>query len=166
MFAALSVALVWGSRQVGGWILSDLAPNLPMNYDPDRPNALIYGAGHAGVQLAAALRHSGDYNLLGFVDEQPSLWGQKVANLKVYRPLKLAKLVQRNTVQEILLAIPSASVKQRRAIIRRLEKFPVVVKLLPAMADIAAGQIAGQGWEGYLRALDALAALVREESRE
>jgi len=33
------------------------------------------------------------------------------------------------------------------------------------MADIAAGQISGQGWEGYLRALDALAALVREEGR-
>jgi len=31
------------------------------------------------------------------------------------------------------------------------------------MVDIAAGQICGQGWEGYLRALDALAALVREE---
>jgi len=34
------------------------------------------------------------------------------------------------------------------------------------MADIAAGQISGHGWEGYLRALDALAALVREEGRE
>jgi 3-dehydroquinate dehydratase-2 len=34
------------------------------------------------------------------------------------------------------------------------------------IADIAAGQISGQGWEGYLRALDALAALVREEGRE
>lgn len=34
------------------------------------------------------------------------------------------------------------------------------------MADVAAGQISGQGWEGYLRALDALAALVREEGRE
>jgi 3-dehydroquinate dehydratase-2 len=32
------------------------------------------------------------------------------------------------------------------------------------MVDIAAGQISGQGWEGYLRALDALAALVRGES--
>jgi len=34
------------------------------------------------------------------------------------------------------------------------------------MVDIAAGQISGQGWEGYLRALDALAALVKEEGRE
>jgi len=34
------------------------------------------------------------------------------------------------------------------------------------MVDIAAGQISGQGWEGYLRALDALAALMREEGRE
>ncbi|MGQ9572171.1 MAG: type II 3-dehydroquinate dehydratase [Dehalococcoidia bacterium] len=34
------------------------------------------------------------------------------------------------------------------------------------MADIAAGQIRGQGWEGYLRALDALAALVTEEDCE
>jgi 3-dehydroquinate dehydratase-2 len=33
------------------------------------------------------------------------------------------------------------------------------------MADIAAGQISGQGWEGYLRALDALAALAKEEGR-
>jgi len=33
------------------------------------------------------------------------------------------------------------------------------------MAAIAAGQISGQGWEGYLRALDALAALVRQEDR-
>ena len=31
------------------------------------------------------------------------------------------------------------------------------------MAAIAAGQISGQGWEGYLRALDALVALVRQE---
>lgn len=34
------------------------------------------------------------------------------------------------------------------------------------MVDIAAGQISGQGWEGYLRALDALVALVKEEGRE
>jgi 3-dehydroquinate dehydratase-2 len=34
------------------------------------------------------------------------------------------------------------------------------------MVDIAAGQISGQGWEGYLRALDALAALLKEEGRE
>jgi len=34
------------------------------------------------------------------------------------------------------------------------------------MVDIAAGQISGQGWEGYLRALDALAALVKEEGCE
>jgi 3-dehydroquinate dehydratase len=34
------------------------------------------------------------------------------------------------------------------------------------MVDIAAGQISGQGWEGYLRALDALAALLKEGGRE
>ena len=141
IYLALSVVFVWSSRQIAGWILSDMVPNLPMSYDPDQANALIYGAGQSGVQLSVALRQSGDYNLIGFIDEDRSFWGQNVSGLKVYRPKKLAKLIRRNGVQEILLAIPGASKKRRRTIIRRLEKFPVVVKILPEMADIATGRV-------------------------
>lgn len=141
LYGMFSFGFVWASRQVTGWVLRDMIPSLPMNYDPDRANALIYGAGAAGVQLAQALRTSGVYNLIGFVDEDKSLWGQNVAGLKVYRPLKVSKLVARDGVKEVLLAVPDASRRRRRTIIRRLERFAVKVKTLPAIADIATGRV-------------------------
>ncbi|MBI1383795.1 MAG: NAD-dependent epimerase/dehydratase family protein [Rhizobiales bacterium] len=141
MYAVFSAVLVWTSRQVAGWLLSDLVASLPLDFEPDRRTAIIYGAGQAGVQLAAALRQSKSHNLIGFIDEDRSLWGQNLAGLKVYRPLKLSKLVERNGVQEVFLAMPGASKRRRRTIIRRLEKYPVLVKMLPAMADIATGKV-------------------------
>ena len=158
MYAIFSGALVWSSRQVAGWLLRDVLPLMPAGYDYERRNAIIYGAGPTGIQLAQALKVSGDYNLIGFIDEDPSFWGQNVGGLKVYRPLKMSKLVRRDGVREVLLAMPQASRRRRRTIIRRLETFRVVVKTLPAMADIAAGRVAVND----LRPIDADDLLGRE----
>lgn len=141
MYALFSVALIWVSRQMAGWVLSDMALNLPMNYDPQRRNAIIYGAGQTGVQLAHALRQAGVYNLIGFIDENKTMWGQSVSGLKVYRPTKMSKLVERNGINDVLLALPDANMRRRRTIIKRLEHYPVVVKTLPAMADIVMGRV-------------------------
>ncbi len=144
MYGIFSMVLVWGSRQLAGWFLRDLLPaDLSRLHTDGAPTtAVIYGAGRTGVQLAEALKASPDYELIGFIDEDPSLWGQNLAGLKVYRPHKIAKLVRRNHVEEVLLALPNVSRRRRRTIIRRLEAFRVVVKTLPAMLDIATGRVA------------------------
>ena len=49
-------------------------------------NVLIYGAGKTGVQLVEALRNSGNYTLIGFVDPSPTVWGQYVAGLEGLPP--------------------------------------------------------------------------------
>ena len=64
-----------------------------------------------------------------------------VGGLKVYRPHKIAKLIQREGVAEVLLAVPEATRAHRRAIIKQLEPFPVRVRTLPAIADIATGKV-------------------------
>ncbi len=141
IYAVLSAALVWASRQVAGFVLSGVPYATPARFDSKRRNVLIYGAGTTGVQLVQALRLSAHYRPIGFIDENRTLWGQMVAGLKVYRPLKIGKLVQRERVDEIILAIPEATRRRRRTILKRLEVYGTAVKTLPAIADIATGRV-------------------------
>lgn len=128
------------SRHAAGLLLKSMPGTTPASFDP-RKRVAIYGAGDAGVQLVAALEGSARYKPIAFVDEDKSLWGQIINRLKVYQPAKIEKLVRRDGVKEIFLAIPSASRRKRRNVIRSVEALPVVVKTLPALADIASGQV-------------------------
>ena len=141
IFWMLSAFLVWTSRQVAGLILRGVPYATPAYFDKPRRNVIIYGAGSTGVQLLQALRASPDYNAVAFVDESKNLKGQMVSGLKVFRPLKIATLVKRENVKEILIAMPEASRRRRRTIIKRLGAYKVAVKTLPAMHDIASGKV-------------------------
>ena len=63
---------------------------LPVLVREKAKSVLIYGAGTTGVQLLEALRRTSTYIPVGFVDLSPTLWGQTVADLKVYRPERMA----------------------------------------------------------------------------
>jgi FlaA1/EpsC-like NDP-sugar epimerase len=131
--------LVWSSREAAVLLLMAGTRDTPRQ--PDKTRVLIYGAGNEGVQLLEALRRSGWHEAIGFIDDAPSLIGQQVAGLKVYRMDKLARFVERDGVKEVLLALPSGQRRQRQAIIRRLAQHAVRVKTMPAMADIASGRV-------------------------
>ena len=64
-----------------------------------------------------------------------------VHGVKVIRPEKIAKTIADENVKEVLLAAPSASRGERRLALKALEPFPVVVKTLPALEEIAAGEV-------------------------
>ena len=53
---------------------------------------VIYGAGAAGMQLAASLRHSRTHRLLAFVDDDPSLWGRAIGSVEIKSPRTLPAL--------------------------------------------------------------------------
>ncbi len=141
LYGVFASLLVWASRQFVGWILKGTPHARPARFEDSRRRVVIYGAGPTGVALLDALRRSRDSVPIGFVDETQSLWGQDVSGLKVYRPDKLDKLISRDGVNEVLLAMPQLRRRERREIIRRLEPFPVHVKTLPGMEDIASGRV-------------------------
>lgn len=107
-----------------------------------RESVVIYGAGAAGAQLVGALDLSSDYAPVAMVDDDPGLWGSTVRGLRVYSPASLERLVEESGVRHVLLALPAASKERRRALIRWLEPFPVHVKTVPSLADLAAGKAA------------------------
>lgn len=105
------------------------------------PKVLIYGAGAAGRELAAAIRNSKKMQVVGFVDDDSALQGGVLNGLKIYQPEKLAKIVDTHEISDILLAIPSISRSRRADIIGKLSKLKVSIRTLPSMQDIASGKI-------------------------
>lgn len=138
IYAMLGFLMVWASREIAAFILKSGDRG---RGGIDRRRVVIYGAGSAGVQLLGALRNSGDYAPVGFIDDAPSLIGQVIDGLKVYRPEKLDHIIHREGVKEVLLALPERQQRERRAIIRRLSESAVRVKTMPSMEDIATGRV-------------------------
>ncbi|QWE07675.1 polysaccharide biosynthesis protein [Polynucleobacter sp. JS-JIR-5-A7] len=102
---------------------------------------LIYGAGSAGRQLAAALNVNKEVALKGFIDDDPQLQGNTVNGLWVYSSLDLRSLLKKLSVTDIVLAIPSASQSRRREIIDLLYGCGVRVTTIPNLLDIRLGRI-------------------------
>lgn len=102
---------------------------------------LIYGAGAAGIQLAEALRVSTEMQPIAFVDNNSSLHGTYIGDIKVINPSKIERLVQRKKVDEVLIAMPSASRSTLRNLLTEIEKYSVKVRILPGFAELALGKI-------------------------
>ena len=141
IYGLIALGLIRLSRQWAGALLLRLAPqHKPVSFD-ERKNVIIYGAGTMGVQLLRALNETGQFNMVAFIDNNPSLAGQMVHGVKVLRPGKIGRMITKENVKEVLLAMPSALRSERRAAIKALEPFPVAVKTLPALEEIASGRV-------------------------
>jgi FlaA1/EpsC-like NDP-sugar epimerase len=101
----------------------------------------IYGAGHAGIQLASAMRVTLDYAVVAFIDDSRELRGATIAGIKVYGPDDLEWLVARRGIKEVLLAMPALPRSQQRRILNRLEPLQVKTRVTPPMGSLLNGQL-------------------------
>ena len=102
---------------------------------------LIFGASSSGTQLSLALNRSRQQKPVAFVDDAKQLHNQIINNLVVYPTEKLAYLIEKYAIREVLIAIPNASRQRRNEIIRLLEEYPVHVRTLPDLSDLAEGKV-------------------------
>ena len=111
------------------------------NGNSNERRVLVYGAGDAGVQLIGALAHSDEYHPVGLIDDSKELQGRYISGLSVHSVDAIEKLIIKLKVDEILIAMPSASRAKRLAIISTLEPYPVHVRMLPGVAELAQGKV-------------------------
>ena len=95
---------------------------------------LIYGAGTAGMQLAAALRCDRGFRPVAFVDDNPALQGLTVAGLRVHRPARLAAVAAREGVTRVLIAQPALGAAGTARLAARLAALGLEVQALPSFA--------------------------------
>ena len=140
IYPLVAALLVLGSRHAVGGFLR-LAGARAANAAGPAKRAIIYGAGATGMQLLDALRSSGSCKVIAFVDASPNLPGQYLGGVKVFRPSRLADLIENYEIDEVLLALPRARRSDRQTALRQLEELKVPVRILPAMEDVAAGRV-------------------------
>ncbi|WP_180128990.1 nucleoside-diphosphate sugar epimerase/dehydratase [Rhodoferax sp. BLA1] len=132
--------LVGGSRAWARFWLADMGHTSVMQSG----RLLIYGAGAAGAQTAAALQLSAQYGVVGFVDDDVAKIGRSVNGIPVYAPSHISVVIASQGVTDILLAMPSASRERRNAILESLRDLPVHVRTLPGLSDLASGRVTVQ----------------------
>jgi FlaA1/EpsC-like NDP-sugar epimerase len=101
---------------------------------------LIYGAGDAGEMIVRAIRNNGsiyDYRPIGFIDDDPRKIGRWIHGVPVLGQRdKMPEVLQNYPVDELLLAIPSASPSLVRQILTVLEPFKVAIKTVPTLEKL------------------------------
>ncbi|WP_416427554.1 nucleoside-diphosphate sugar epimerase/dehydratase [Pseudomonas sp. App30] len=142
----LSLVIIGGLRLamrqyfMGDWFTS-------VNYVPFRnrdeglTKVAVYGAGVAGNQLVAALRMGRTMRPVAFIDDDNSIADRIISGLQVFKPKHIQQMIDVTGAQEILLALPSTTRARRREILGFLEGFPLHVRSVPNVTDLASGRV-------------------------
>lgn len=139
LFPLLFVGLLSVSRIVARYMLVDIAGAKGATGDVKK--TLIYGAGATGQQLAASLKRNSNFALVGFVDDDFRLAGQKLAGATIYDAARLDQIVARHDVDTVLLALQGINRARRREIVEKLRAQKVHVQILPSLDELVRGEI-------------------------
>lgn len=142
----LSMVIIGGARLfvrhylMGDW-LATMGRTTYGKQDDGLRKVAIYGAGSAGNQLLAALRAGRSLRPVAFVDDDQSITDRVISGLQVFRPKQIQRMVDETGAQEILLALPSTSRARKKEILELLEGFPLHVRSIPNLNDLASGRV-------------------------
>ena len=137
----LSILIIGGLRIMARWFLTRDGHSENTGAFSDCKRALVYGAGDAGIQLVSALEYSKEYHPVGLIDDSKELQGNQIRGLDVYSVDSIGDTISKLKVDEVLIAMPSASRTKRLDIINILEPYPVLVRMLPGVAELAEGKV-------------------------
>ena len=105
---------------------------------------LIIGAGNAGEALLREMLRRNDvqYEVVGFIDDNPAKVGMSIHGISVLGNVdQLPEICKKNNIDEIAIAIPSASRKQLRRVVQVCEGTKLRFSTIPSLTDIASGKL-------------------------
>ena len=108
---------------------------------------LIFGAGKAGQLIAREIRSNQNLqlDLVGFADDDPRKRKSSFQGLKVLGgQTDLAGIISDQGIDEIIIAIPSATGAQIRSIVECVRSVDVSFKILPSVGDLIDGSTSVQ----------------------
>lgn len=140
--ALILMLFVGSSRLIARWwFTNSISSHEEQTVKRRIPPIIIYGAGASGAQMVAALKMSRQLRPVAFIDDDASLHRQQINGLTVYSFSELAHVIEKFYVNDVLLAMPSIPRGQRNKLISLLEPYPVHVRTLPSLMDLAEGKV-------------------------
>lgn len=110
----------------------------------EKSPVFIYGAGDAGEMLLRDMLKNPAYNYqpVGFIDDDERKKGRKIHSVPVLGTgREMDHLIKKFSPKEIIIAIPSAKPSQMRAIMDECNKYDVILKTIPSLKDVIAGEV-------------------------
>ena len=104
---------------------------------------LIVGAGNTGEALLREIHRMrvAEYDVVGFIDDDPAKQGIRIHDIPVLGKVeRLAEICKERNIDEVAIAMPSATVPQRRRVVQVCQGTKVHFRTVPSMTDIAAGR--------------------------
>jgi len=138
------VIFIGGSRFAYRFFFHYISKDILKHTNKHKKRVLIYGAGQAGVMVLKELYVAGSsqYAPIGFLDDDISKKGKRMQGLPVYgNRYDLEKIVIKHNIEDIIIAIPSLSDKDRKEIINLAKATGVNVKILPKVYDLIEGKV-------------------------
>jgi len=105
---------------------------------------LIVGAGDCGEMICREFKENAAVNshVIGFLDDDAVKIGRKIHGIPVLGMIDdMARIVESEDAQEVIIAIPSASAKRMREIVALCKNTEISFKTVPNMAEIIDGKI-------------------------
>ncbi len=115
-----------------------------MTKQEKRVRTLVVGAGSAGTMAATemARRPEHGYIVAGFLDDDPAKLGQTIAGAPVLGTIAdLSVVAAEHDIQEVVIAIPSASGRTIREVVRLCEETGRSFKIVPGVWEIILGDV-------------------------
>jgi len=146
--AMVAMLAVGGSRMFARWLLRKIEDSVRIGHAKSdtgvgashQTRVVIFGAGAAGRQLAVGLGQSSECILLAFVDDGIELHGRDLMGVPIISQERLQAFVVAHKVDDILLAMPSITRKQRSVIIDHLRPLNIRIRTLPGLIAMAQGK--------------------------
>ncbi len=109
----------------------------------EAPKLLVLGAGNAADSLIREIARQPvlEYRIVGLLDDDPAKQGTQMRGFEVLGPIsRVAEICEEHAVDELLIAMPSATKGQVRRVVELCQGTNLRFKTLPAMADLISGR--------------------------
>jgi len=113
----------------------------------NKVNVLIYGAGKSGTMTRNTLLQDDSlhYNVIGFLDDNPSKMSKSLQGVKVYSPSVLeSDFAEKKKVKEVILSIQNISNTRKRQIIDLCLTHNIKVKNVPPIQSWINGELSSK----------------------
>ena len=105
---------------------------------------LIIGAGDAGEKILREIMENNTlhYDVVGFVDDDAEKQGRTIHGIRVLGTVeRLPKIIKKESIQQILIAVPSAKGDEIRRIVDACQKCNTSYKILPGIGELIDGRV-------------------------
>src|SRR6266478_2403159 len=137
--ALLTAGLLVGVRLLSRVVAESVRENISSS-----KRVIVIGAGSAAEIILREIRRPGSgYAPVGCLDDNRSKLGVRINNVPVLGTVdQLPDLILSAPVDEVLIAVPSATGQQMRRFVEICNQANISFRTVPALKDIIAGQVA------------------------